>query len=195
MVYGVYMIDTRLTRVVRWGSAAMIVIAIHTGATIALLHPREDDDADVAGAIAIELAPLTAAPAVTSADIAPGPLMQEEAPAPEARKQTKVTVAEETPPLEPAPLAPEPAVQLPEPQPDRNEKPQEKTDEKVAHEEDSRHFRRHCAITFSTLSACLASTLRVEAQPGRTAELRDPYARWCGRGGAARRPPIPIIDP
>ena len=20
----------------------------------------------------------------------------------------------------------------------------------------------------------------------------DPYARWCGRGGAARRPPIPI---
>ena len=21
----------------------------------------------------------------------------------------------------------------------------------------------------------------------------DPYARWCGRGGAARRPPIPII--
>src|SRR5882724_10177824 len=23
----------------------------------------------------------------------------------------------------------------------------------------------------------------------------DPYARWCGRGGAARLPPIPIIDP
>src|SRR5262249_8886858 len=23
----------------------------------------------------------------------------------------------------------------------------------------------------------------------------DPYARWCGRGGAARRPPIPIYDP
>ena len=23
----------------------------------------------------------------------------------------------------------------------------------------------------------------------------DPYARWCGRGGAARRPPIPIVDP
>jgi hypothetical protein len=21
----------------------------------------------------------------------------------------------------------------------------------------------------------------------------DPYARWCGRGGAARRPPIPVI--
>ena len=22
--------------------------------------------------------------------------------------------------------------------------------------------------------------------------VRDPYARWCGRGGVARRPPIPI---
>ena len=25
--------------------------------------------------------------------------------------------------------------------------------------------------------------------------VRDPYARWCGRGGAARCPPIPITDP
>ena len=33
----------------------------------------------------------------------------------------------------------------------------------------------------------------LEAQPDRTAEVRDPYARWCGRGGAARRPPIPIF--
>ena len=24
--------------------------------------------------------------------------------------------------------------------------------------------------------------------------VRDPYARWCGRGGTARCPPIPIID-
>lgn len=24
------------------------------------------------------------------------------------------------------------------------------------------------------------------------AVVRDPYARWCGRGGVARRPPIPI---
>ena len=27
----------------------------------------------------------------------------------------------------------------------------------------------------------------------RTAVVRDPYARWCGRGGTARCPPIPII--
>jgi len=28
-----------------------------------------------------------------------------------------------------------------------------------------------------------------------TAEVRDPYARWCRRGGVVRRPPIPIHDP
>jgi hypothetical protein len=59
--------------------------------------------------------------------------------------------------------------------------------------QDMRWFKWHCATTFSTLSACPVSTLRVEVQPGRTAEVRDPYARWCGRGGAARLPPIPII--
>src|SRR6266446_8222840 len=32
----------------------------------------------------------------------------------------------------------------------------------------------------------------VQAQPSRTAVVRDPYARWCGRGGTARCPPIPI---
>ena len=43
--------------------------------------------------------------------------------------------------------------------------------------------------------AAMTHILRVEAQLDRTAEVRDPYARWCGRGGAARRPPIPISDP
>jgi RNA-directed DNA polymerase len=31
-----------------------------------------------------------------------------------------------------------------------------------------------------------------QAQASRTAVVRDPYARWCGRGGAVRCPPIPI---
>ena len=33
----------------------------------------------------------------------------------------------------------------------------------------------------------------LQAQPDRTAVVRDPYARWCGRGGTARCPPIPIM--
>ena len=57
---------------------------------------------------------------------------------------------------------------------------------------DIRRFKWHCATTSSILSAYPDSTLHAEAQPGRTAEVRDPYARWCGRGGAARLPPIPI---
>ena len=32
----------------------------------------------------------------------------------------------------------------------------------------------------------------LQAQPDRTAVVRDPYARWCGRGGTVRCPPIPI---
>ena len=35
------------------------------------------------------------------------------------------------------------------------------------------------------------------ARPSLTRSNRrgtDPYARWCGRGGVARRPPIPIVD-
>lgn len=106
MTYAAYIAESRRTRGIRWAGAAVLVIGLHAGGALALLHMREDDSTDAAGAIAIELAPVTAAPAFTSADIAPGPLMQEEARAPEARRETKETVAEETPLLEPAPLAP-----------------------------------------------------------------------------------------
>src|SRR5262245_47713802 len=64
----------------------------------------------------------------------------------------------------------------------------------------SGHPAVHCATTFSILSACLDSTLRIEAQPGRTAEVREPYARWCGcqatpgTGPLATRRTDPLID-
>jgi hypothetical protein len=48
-------------------------------------------------------------------------------------------------------------------------------------------------VTAETEPESSAATLRVEAQPGRTAEVRDPYARWCGRGGAARASPYPDL--
>ena len=39
-----------------------------------------------------------------------------------------------------------------------------------------------------------ASSLSKPVQPLKSVEplCTDPYARWCGRGGAARLPPIPI---
>ena len=178
MTYADYSAESRHVRGIRWAGAAVLVVALHAGGALALLHWQEDDSPDVPGSIAIELAPLTAAPAVTSADIAPGPLMQEEAPAPEARKQTKETVAEEMPPLEPAPLAPEPAVKLPEPQPDKNEKPQEKADEKVAREEDSRQANAAPMTTAPPPSEADPSNAAAAPAPGLSAIAVKAQANW-----------------
>src|SRR5262245_15969409 len=123
-----YIAESRTARAIRWAGAAVLVIAVHAGGTFALLRPREADNPDVPGAIAIELAPLVTAPALKSDDLAPGPRMQEEAPAQEMPKQIKESVAEEVPRAEPSSLAPDPAVTLPDPQPDKNEKREEKVE-------------------------------------------------------------------
>ena len=60
--------------------------------------------------------------------------------------------------------------------------------------QDIRRSNRPCATTFSTRSVFPDSM----SPPSLTRSNRrgtDPYARWCGRGGAARRPPIPIYAP
>ena len=38
----------------------------------------------------------------------------------------------------------------------------------------------------------VAESVRLTGLVNRTAVVRDPYARWCGRGEAARPLPIPI---
>jgi protein TonB len=156
----------------------MVVIAVHTGAALALLHPREDDDRDIAGAIAIELAPVTATPAITSADVAPGPPMQEEAPARETRKQITETVAEETPPLKPAPLVPEPAVQLREPQPDKKHEPEDKADEEVAREENSRQTAAAPMTSAPSPSDAKPSDTAAAVAPGFSAIATKAQATW-----------------
>jgi len=80
------------TRVVRWAGAAALAIGLHVGGAFALLRMQADDNPDDPGSIAIELAPVITAPAVKPEDVPPGPLMQEDAPAPETPKQTKETV-------------------------------------------------------------------------------------------------------
>src|SRR5262249_49888782 len=98
-----------------------------------------DDSPDVPGSFAIELAPVVTAPPVASAEMAPpGPLMEEEAPAREAHKETKETVAEEVPRLEQVPLAAEPAIVLPVPKPEKKEAPEEEEKEKVVAAQNSR---------------------------------------------------------
>jgi periplasmic protein TonB len=171
-------IEARRTRVIRWTSAAIIAIALHAGTALALLQQRGDDDQDVAGAIAIELAPITAAPALTSADIAPGPLMQEEAPAPETRKQVKETVAEDTPQVDPAPLAPEPAVKVPEPQPDKKEKSVEMADEKSVAEQDSQQALAAPMTAAPPPSDAKPSDAVAAPAPGLSAIVAKAEANW-----------------
>ena len=53
---------------------------------------------------------------------------------------------------------------------------------------------RRCARgkTVKLRGSKFARTRAVPVSTGRTAVVRDPYARWCGRGGTVRCAPIPI---
>jgi len=133
MAQGAHLAETQRTRSIRWTFAAIVAIALHATAALPLLYPRVENDADPAGAIAVELAPITAASALTPTDVPPGPLMLKEAPAAETREQTKAKVAEEVLRVAPAPLAPEPSLQVPDPQPEKKAE----VDDKAAPEQKS----------------------------------------------------------
>jgi len=53
-------------------------------------------------------------------------------------------------------------------------------------------FRREVSAVTQIGNGGSPPTVPTPAQLGRTAVVRDAYARWYGRGGAVRRPPIPI---
>jgi periplasmic protein TonB len=172
-----YIAESRTARAMRWAGAAVLVIAVHAGGAFALLHPQEDDNPDVPGAIAIELAPVVTAPALKSEDLAPGPLMQEEAPAQQTPKQTKVTVVEEVPRAEPSPLAPDPAVTLPEPQPDKTAKPEE-TVEKTTPEQVSQQALANSVTTAPPPSEARPADTAAAPAPGLSAFAARAQASW-----------------
>jgi protein TonB len=105
----------------------MVAIVLHAGAALALLHARAENDADPPGAIAVELAPITAAVPFASNEVPPEPMMRDEAAVPETRKQIAEKVAEVVARVAPAPLAPEPTVQVPDPQPEKKIEVDDKT--------------------------------------------------------------------
>ena len=166
------------TRVARWAGAAALVIGLHVGGAFALLRMQEDDNPDVPGSIAIELAPVITAPTVKPEDVPPGPLMQEDAPAPETAKQTKETVAEELARAEPSPLAPEPTVTLPEPQPKKNEKPEEKVEEKTTPEQASRQALAVPATTAPPVSEARPADSAAAPAPGLSVLAARAQASW-----------------
>jgi protein TonB len=82
--------------------AVVITTVLHVGAALALMQWRDEEVSDISGSIALELAPeQTAAP----------PMVYGESPQEEAKRVKEV--AEEIPTVAPSPLAPNPEVQVP----------------------------------------------------------------------------------
>ncbi|KAB2911173.1 MAG: energy transducer TonB [Hyphomicrobiaceae bacterium] len=123
-------LESPRTRLLRWASAATVVLAAHLGgAALALMHWQDDAAADRAGAVMIELAPVAAASPIDMPDVAHGPLMEEAKLTPQASKRTTQEVEKETPPVEQSP-APDPEVAMPVPKPVKEEKPEEEEEKK-----------------------------------------------------------------
>ena len=103
----------------RWAGAAVVVVMLHAAAAAySLMHwkePVEPDDPE--GAVVIELAPLPVAAESTTPDLAPGPLAEETPPDTPPVQPEELKKTEDTPKVEESPLAPEPEVILPKPEP------------------------------------------------------------------------------
>jgi protein TonB len=164
-----HLLESRRSRISRWASAAVIVVAAHVGgAALAFIHWQEDDTADdVAGAISVELAPLPAATPVDSPDVAHGPLMEEAVQTPQASKQTVQEVLKETPVVEESP-APEPEVVLPKPRPVEEKKSDEHETKDAVPEQQTPDQASAAPLT--------TAPPRVEAQPSPAAANPVPSA-------------------
>jgi protein TonB len=126
-------LEPRAVRSLRWTMAAVCVVALHAAAAAALMSRPQQFDADSAGSVAIELAPIAAGVALDMTDLAPGPVMQEEAPSEKTAKRVEEP-PEHTLPLEPSPLAPNPEVSAAPPRIPEKETPEEEKAEKAEQE-------------------------------------------------------------
>ena len=109
------MLETRPRRFGRWTAATVLVVALHFGGAAIALYtwPTEIED-EASGAIAIELAPLTATTDATPDDLALGRPAEEATPTPALSQpeKTEERKAEETPVVDQS-FAREPEVAVP----------------------------------------------------------------------------------
>jgi protein TonB len=169
--------EPRGIRYVRWSGAAALVVAGHVCAAI---HWREDDlEATAAGPVAIELALVPVSPRIETPDVAHGPTMEEAKLTPQAAKEVSEEVEKEMPRVEPSPLAPEPEVVLPKPQPVDEKKPEE--------EQPQEELPAQQSVTETAAAPLTTAPPPVEAQmaavaaapaPGITASLARVKASW-----------------
>lgn len=107
------LIDYRHVQLIRWVTAATLVVAAHaTGGTLAMMQwPEEEYELEPTGAVVMELAALAVAP-TDPQDLALGPLVEEAVPTP---IPTKEAVMEEIdlPQIEESLLAPNPEIVIP----------------------------------------------------------------------------------
>jgi periplasmic protein TonB len=112
-------LEGRGRRLRRWTATSLAVLAVHfAGGALAVYNwPEEDYTTDDAGAFAVELAPVQAAPKLEQLEAAIGPQSTESAPSVTPTEEILETSDIESVDLDPAPLAPEPEVVLPDPEP------------------------------------------------------------------------------
>jgi protein TonB len=99
----------------RWAGAGALIIALHaSGAAWAIYNPPEEEiDDEVAGAIVMELAPVTATQRAETPDSAIGPQAEEAVPTPPTTEKVEELKPLDIPQFEQSPLASEPEVALP----------------------------------------------------------------------------------
>ena len=115
MTYPLDMIAQQRARAIRWTLTTVVVLSAHVGAgAYALMRNTEDlIEEDSGSAVMMELAPLAVASPVDSPDVAHGPLQEEAPTTPPATEKVPEKTFVDIPPVEQAPLAPEPEVVLP----------------------------------------------------------------------------------
>lgn len=103
-------------RWLRWVTAGVVIVLLHAGgAAWAIYNPphEEEIDDEVAGAIVMELAPVTATQRAETPDTAIGPQAEEAVPTPPTTEKVEELKPLDIPQFEQSPLAPEPEVAMP----------------------------------------------------------------------------------
>ncbi len=181
MSYALDMFGQQRARAVRWTAATVVVALAHFGGgAYALMREAEDLLEENTGApIMMELAPMSVASPVDSPDVAHGPLREEAVTTPPTTEKAPERTLVDIPPVEQSPLAPEPEVQLPKPEPIKEKKVEE---EKKAQEPAPQEQEK----VDPTVGAPLTTAPpRVEAPPA-------PAATTAAPGSAAKPAKVPL---
>lgn len=119
----------------RWIGAGLLVLTLHVGGATAALWqwPEEEADEEPEGAMLLELSPMPIAPAEERQDLAPGPQSEDSVPVPPTEEVKEVQPDEILPPVEEAPLAPNPEVVMEKVKPveEKEEEEEKKPQEEV----------------------------------------------------------------